>query len=250
MKCQICNLLYEEHSLTRDDALNIHKFGGYRNRCFLKTNFKGFEFKGKLTDERVIIKYNNITYPILRDAKGRPIIAKYSKKDEQISLRTGKVSNPYIKIVQEGQNKFDKLGNPIFLLDLDNPIPVHHPNGKSIIKSGIYIKKSLFKNSNFEKSDFSNTIFKSFLKKYNSRIIACNFSKTKWNGATLENVIFKDCNMRGVDMTNLKFFKNVAFINCNMRGSRIPDEMVLQNPINENLMDNSRKRSKSSIRKR
>lgn len=51
-------------------------------------------------------------------------------------------------------------------------------------------------------------------------------------------------------MTNLKSFKNVAFINCNMRGVRIPEEMILKNPINEDLMDNSRKRSKASTRKR
>jgi len=236
--------------LDRQDAQNIHKFGGFRNRCFYKVSFRGFDFSGKVRDYRRTVRYSKLSYPLLKDSKNKPIIERYSKKDVSISLRTGKVANPYIHPIQDGQKKYNSDGNPIYVLDFSKPTPIPSHKGVNIIKIGDYIYQSSIKNSNFEKCDFSFCIFTSFLKKYNSRIINCNFSKTTWNGAKLNNVIFKDCNMRGVDMTNLKSFKNVAFINCNMRGARIPDEMVLQNPINENLMDNSRKRSKSSTRKR
>jgi hypothetical protein len=250
MECKICKKPFDIHILDRNDALKIHKFGGFRNRCFYKTSFQGFDFSGKVRDYTKTIRYNKLSYPLLKDSKNRPIIDKYNKKDVKISLRTGKVPNPYMKPIQEGQRKYDLDGNPIYLLDFSKPTPIPHPQGVNIIKVGEYIPKSLIKNSNFERCDFSYSIFTSFLKKHKSRIINCNFSKTIWKGAKLNNVIFKDCNMRGVDMTNLKSFKNVAFINCNMRGARIPEGMILQNPINENLMDNSRKRSKASTRKR
>lgn len=250
MKCKVCKKDFENHLLDRQDALNIHKFGGFRNRCFYKTSFRGFDFSGRVRDYTKIIRYNELSYPFLKDSKNRPINERYTKKDVKVSLRTGKISNPYLKAIQEGQKKYDSDGNPLYLLDFTKPTPIPHPQGVNIIKVGDYIYKSKFKNSNFEKCDFSHSVFSSFLKKHKSRIINCNFSKTNWNGAKLNNVIFKDCNMRGVDMTNLKSFKNVAFINCNMRGVRIPEEMILKNPINEDLMDNSRKRSKASTRKR
>jgi len=210
-------------------------------------NLSGLTFDARPHDRRATIRFNEYEYPQALDSKGRPIFKRYTRKQALASMRYGK-GNKFLVPVQEGQEARDSHGARIPVLDFTKPSPKEDSNGKYTMKIGESSIGCRIKNSNFERANLRNSVWVGFLNK--NRIENCDFSRSNWDGATMRNVVFKNCDMRGCDFTAVKQFKNVAFVNCNMRGARIHEDMVLQNPINSHLMDGGRKRSRASTRRR
>ena len=249
-------------NFSRSQVIKALIYGGMRNRnCgplqvkkgdywqpvkpLRPISLRGLTFSGKTRDSRIEVRFSVFEYPQAIDSKGRPMFRRYTRKEHLASIRFGK-GNHYRTPVQEGQEVLDSHGVRIPVLDYSKPSPKEDSNGKFVMKTGDYTQRCRISGSNFERADLRDTLWVSFLNK--NRITNCDFSRTNWQGASLRNVVFKNCDFRGVDMTVLKQYKNVAFVNCNMRGTRIPADMVIQSPINAHLMDSGRKRSLASQR--
>lgn len=249
-------------NFSRNQVIKALTYGGMRNRnCgplqvkkgdywqpvkpLRPISLRGLAFSGKTRDSRIEVRFSVFEYPQAIDSKGRPMFRRYTRKEHLASIRFGK-GNHYRTPVQEGQEVLDSHGARIPVLDYSKPSPKEDSNGKFAMKTGDYTPRCRVSGSNFERADLRDTQWVSFLNK--NRITNCDFSRTNWQGASLRNVVFKNCDFRGVDMTLLKQYKNVAFVNCNMRGTRIPADMVIQSPINAHLMDSGRKRSLASQR--
>ncbi len=214
-------------------------------------------------------KYTAMKYPPKLDSKGRPIQQKYTVQEERDSRKTGRrgAGTKYRKPVAAGQNKVDKEGNPVYVLDKTKKLTLDEESGnKFTFKEGKKIKSIRLKNLSFIKSKFNNAIFKFYDKKgrtlknskgeeitrtvpqkgvaggkeepikFRGEIYRCNFRQATFDGAVFSKVVFKECNFRSVDLTKAKTIRDVTMIKCNVRGANIPSTVRLIDPINKDKM--------------
>ena len=196
-------------------------------------NFDGEKFNGKLIDKRKTIKYTEMKYPNKRDERGRLVEQRVSPKEAKESNKYGRTGKSKFEgVAQAGQRKKGQ-----YELDLSKPSPKPSATGKFTMKEGEKFTPIRLKKISFKRSSFKNAIFVFYREEDPAGVIKlCNFSRADFNGATLGQVTFEDCDLRGIDFTKCNVKGKVIFRRCNMRGASVPKSIRLEEPKNKDKM--------------
>lgn len=196
-------------------------------------SFDGEKFNGKLIDRRKSVKYTEMKYPPKRDERGRLVEERVSRKEAKESNRTGRTGRSKFEgIAQTGQKKKGK-----YELDLSKPEPKPSGKGKFTRKTGKKTTPIRLKKISFKRCSFKNTLFAFYREQDPAGVIKlCNFSRADFKNATLGNVTFEDCDLRGVDFTKCNVKGEVILRRCNMRGASVPKSIKMIEPKNKDKM--------------
>jgi len=196
-------------------------------------NFDNELFNGKDLSKRKETKYTEMEYPPKRDDRGRLVEQRVTPKEARDSNKYGRTGRSKFEgVAQAGQRKKGQ-----YELDLNKPKPKPSGRGKFTMKVGdkktpIRLKKISFKNCSFKKAQFGY-----YREEDPAGVIKlCNFSRSNFTGARMVNVVFEDCDLRGVDLSKLAMIKNVTLIRCNVRGASIPKGIKNIEPRNADKM--------------
>ena len=196
-------------------------------------NFDGEKFNGKLIDKRKNTKYTEMKYPNKRDERGRLVEQRVSSKEAKESNKYGRTGKSKFEgVAQAGQRKKGQ-----YELDLSKPSPKPSATGKFTMKEGEKFTPIRLKKISFKRSSFKKAIFVFYRETDPAGVIKlCNFSRADFSDATLGQVTFEDCDLRGVDFTKCTISGKVIFRRCNMRGASVPKSIILEEPKNKDKM--------------
>ncbi len=196
-------------------------------------SFDGEKFNGRLIDKRKSTKYTEMKYPNKRDERGRLIEQRVTPKEAKESNKYGRTGKSKFEgVAQAGQRKKGQ-----YELDYDKPSPKPSASGKFTMKEGKKFTPIRLKGISFKRSSFKKSIFVFYRQQDPSGVIKlCNFSRADFTNATLGNVTFEDCDLRGVDFTKCTIKGEVIFRRCNMRGASVPNSIKLIEPKNKDKM--------------
>tara|TARA_R110000824_G_scaffold116061_3_gene267378 strand:+ start:533 stop:1303 length:771 start_codon:yes stop_codon:yes gene_type:complete len=196
-------------------------------------SFVGEKFNGKLIDKRKSTKYTEMKYPPKRDERGRLVEERVSRKEAKDSNRSGRTGRSKFEgVAQAGQKKTGQ-----YELDLSKPEPKPSGKGKFTMKTGKRNTPIRLKKISFKRCDFKNAIFAFYRKQDPAGVIKlCNFSRASFINATLGNVVFEDCDLRGVDLTKCNIKGEVILRRCNVRGASVPKSIKMIEPKNKDKM--------------